>query len=151
MNAAARISIDEADASLETKRFMLGHLHQHFTVAYNVLATLFLIAHVAWILWVIFGALWTRNRPLLAAFHIASLAWGIVVEVGPWPCPSTIAEEFFEAGFIDASRNGFIVTILDSIIYPNIPARLLTCFGIAVCVINLAVYARRYWRQRTQR
>ena len=106
-----------------------------------------LVAHLAWILWVIFGALWTKNRPLLAGFHIASLVWGIVVELGPWPCPLTLAEEFFERGSgADMYRAGFLVHFLDSVIYPEISVQLLTICGVAVCGVNLAIYARRYWR-----
>ena len=53
----------------------------------------FLLAiHLAWILWVIFGVFWTRGRPWLTAFHLASLGWGILVEIGPWPCPLTLFE-----------------------------------------------------------
>src|SRR6266516_8210727 len=148
MDAAARIGVDESNAGLEAEWFMGGHLPQHFTAAYSLGATLLLLTHVAWILWVIFGAIWTRNRPLLAALHIASLAWGVVVELGPWACPLTFAEQFFEGGpEIDVNRTGFIVHLLDRIVYPDIPLRFLTFCGVAVCVANLAVYARRYWRR----
>ena len=59
----------------------------------QLLAAIVLILHLAWIFWVIFGALWTRNRPALTAFHIGSLIWGIVVEVTLLPCPLTDAEQ----------------------------------------------------------
>ena len=62
----------------------------------NAAVVLVLVVHLAWILWVIFGALWTSGRRGLTAFHIASLVWGIIVEVGPWPCPLTMAEDFFQ-------------------------------------------------------
>src|ERR1700719_4411209 len=108
-----------------------------------------LITHLAWILWVIFGALWTKNRPLFAGFHIASLVWGIIVELGPWPCPLTLAEGFFERGSaVDAYRSGFLVHFLDLVVYPDISVELLTVCGVVVCAANLAVYARRYWRLR---
>ncbi|MGB7134511.1 MAG: DUF2784 family protein, partial [Acidobacteriaceae bacterium] len=50
----------------------------------RLLAALVLAIHLTWILFVIFGALVTRGRPWLTGFHLASLVWGIVVEVGPW-------------------------------------------------------------------
>jgi hypothetical protein len=88
-------------------------------------------------------------RPLLAAFHIASLAWGIVVELEPWPCPLTLVEQFFEGGSgVDAYSTGFIIHLLDQIVYPEIPVRLLMLSGVAVCGTNLGIYARRYWCRR---
>ncbi len=69
----------------------------------NAAVVLVLVVHLAWILWVIFGAFWTRGRRWLAAFHIASLVWGIMVEVGPWPCPLDHGGRLFSA----ACRAGF--------------------------------------------
>jgi hypothetical protein len=40
---------------------------------YSVLATSVLFLHALFILWVIFGTLLTRSRPLLRWLHIASL------------------------------------------------------------------------------
>ena len=57
------------------------------------LATGISILHLAWILLLIFGAFWTRRRPFWTAVHLLSLVWGIIVEVGPWPCPLTLAEQ----------------------------------------------------------
>ena len=42
---------------------------------YSALATAILLLHALFILWVIFGALLTRSRPLLRWLHIASLLW----------------------------------------------------------------------------
>lgn len=62
-----------------------------------VAAVLVLAVHLAWFALVIFGTLWTSGRPLWSAIHIVALLWGIVAEVGPWPCPLTLAEQYFEA------------------------------------------------------
>ena len=108
--------------------------------------------HLAWILWVIFGALWTRGHALLTAFHIASLVWGVLVEVSSLPCPLTAAEQFFEtkAG-IDPYHGNFLVHYLDRAVYPDVSESLLVYCGVAVCVFNLLVYARRYWSYRKAR
>jgi Protein of Unknown function (DUF2784) len=112
---------------------------------YGAAAAVVLGAHLLWIVWVIFGAVCTRNRPLIAGFHIASVSWGIVAEVGPWPCPLTVAEQLFEteAGS-DPYHGGFVIHYLDAIVYPDIPAELLMALGLMVCALNLAIYARRY-------
>ena len=111
------------------------------------LAAAVLILHLVWILWVLAGVLFTRGRPWLTAFHLASLAWGIVVEIGPWPCPLTMAENYLEthAG-METYSGSFIVHYLDKLIYPNIPVAVIIWFAVAVCGANLLVYAWRLKR-----
>jgi hypothetical protein len=112
---------------------------------YSPLADAVLVVHLAWIVFVAIGSLWTRGRRVLSTIHVASLAWGIAVEAGPWPCPLTLLEQYFEtkAG-VDPYRGGFLLHYLDAMVYPDIPACLLMTFGIGVCLVNLAVYARRF-------
>jgi hypothetical protein len=110
------------------------------------LAILVLTVHLAWIVLVIIGALWTRDRPVWSAAHILSLVWGIAVELGPWPCPLTLAEEHFEsAAGMAAYQGGFVLHYLDAIVYPNLPGWLVGGLGAAVCAINLGIYGWR-WR-----
>lgn len=120
--------------------------------AWAAAAAAVLCLHLAWILWTIFGALVTRGRPLLIAFHLASLAWGITVEVGPWPCPLTLLEQYLEfRGGIQPFRDGFVVHYLDAIVYPGVPLMLLVWAGVAVCAANLLIYAYRLWKWRCGR
>jgi hypothetical protein len=116
---------------------------------YSALAAGVLLLHLIFILWVIFGALIARARPTLRWFHIACLVWGILVEVLPWPCPLTVLETWLEnqAG-VESYQDGFILHYLDALVYPNIPPLLLTSVGIAVCVLNLVVYARAWHSER---
>jgi hypothetical protein len=110
-----------------------------------------LAIHLAWILWVMFGALWTRGRSVLSAVHILSLAWGITVELSPWPCPLTLAEQFFEQRAGEAGyRGGFLMHYLDRLVYPNVPAWMLVVTGVSVCALNLAVYVWRYAKGRSR-
>lgn len=112
------------------------------------MASFILSLHLLWILWVVFGALFTRRRTLLAGLHVGSLLWGIIVEVSSLPCPLTLTEQYFEqqAGS-EAYRGGFIQHWLDRLVYPDVPASLLVSLGVAVCAANLAVYAYRFAKQ----
>jgi hypothetical protein len=112
-------------------------------------AILVLLVHLIWITFVIFGAFWTRGRPVWTTLHILSLLWGIAVEAGPWPCPLTLAEQYFEsrAGF-PAYHGSFLLHTLDAVIYPNLPDWLITVFGVSVCVLNLGIYSWRFWQLR---
>jgi uncharacterized protein DUF2784 len=115
-------------------------------------AILILVLHLVWIVLVIFGALFTRGRPVWTTLHILSLLWGIAVEAGPWPCPLTLAEQYFESrAGLAAYQGSFLLHTLDSLVYPNLPDWLITVTGVAVCVFNLGIYAWRFSRFRAGR
>jgi hypothetical protein len=107
-------------------------------------AILLLIAHILWLALVIFGVVFTRGRPVWSALHILALLWGIATESGPWPCPLTLAEQYFEqqAGWA-AYQGSFLLHYLNAIVSPGLPAWLLTAAGLVVCGLNLAIYLRR--------
>ena len=88
--------------------------------SYYVAACAVIAVHALFILWVIFGAAVTRRHPLLRLLHIASLLWGIWIEVGPWPCPLTLVENWLElrAG-VNSYQGSFLLHYLDSIVYPQ--------------------------------
>ncbi|MFZ0303946.1 MAG: DUF2784 domain-containing protein [Terracidiphilus sp.] len=111
-------------------------------------ACLILTIHLVWIAVVIFGAFWTRGRPAWSAVHIVTLLWGIAVEAGPWPCPLTLAEQYFEsrAGW-SAYHGSFLLHYLDAIVYPNLPGWVVTVAGVAICGLNLGIYG---WRLRNR-
>jgi len=119
-----------------------------FAVPYEVLAGAVLAVHLVWILWVILGALLTRHRPLLGGFHIISLVYGIVIEVAPWPCPLTLAEDWLrgKAG-MTLYNESFLVHYLEALVYPDVPQVLLVWCAAVVVAVNLGVYGRRFWKR----
>ena len=113
---------------------------------YSALATAVLFLHGLFIFWVIFGALLVRSRPLLRWLHIASLVWGILTELLPWPCPLTQLENWLEArAGVEPYQGGFLLHYLDRLVYPDISPTVLTVAGVFVCALNLALYARQIW------
>ena len=116
---------------------------------YSILAVSVLFLHALFILWVVFGALLTRSRPILRRLHIASLVWGILTELLPWPCPLTVLENWLEdkAG-VEPYQGGFLLHYLDKLVYPDISSTLLTIAGVIVCVLNLGFYGRQIWSAR---
>ena len=114
----------------------------YFTAAIIVLGL-----HLAFILWVVFGALFTRRRPLLRRLHLVSLAWGLLIEIFPWTCPLTFAENWLEQRTgITPYKGGFLLHYLDALVYPDVPPQLLVVTAVVVAVTNVAVYWRR-WRR----
>jgi Protein of Unknown function (DUF2784) len=113
---------------------------------YSGLAVCILSLHALFILWVVFGAILTRSRPVLRWLHIASLIWGMLTELLPWPCPLTLFENWLEAkAGVEPYRGGFLLHYLDKFVYPEISATILTVAGVLVCLLNLAFYARQMW------
>lgn len=114
---------------------------------YSLLATAVLVLHALFILWVVFGALLTRSRPILRWLHIVSLIWGILTELLPWPCPLTLLENWLEgrAG-VTPYQGGFVLQYMDKLVYPDISATTLTVTGVIVCVFNLALYGWQAWK-----
>ena len=119
---------------------------------YLFLASLVVALHLEFIVWVIFGAAWTRRNPFLRWLHIAALAWSVGVEVGPWPCPLTAVEKWLEvrAG-LSAYSGGFILHYLDKLVYPNVSPDLLAMSAILLVAANVAIYIQRYRYCRTDR
>ena len=110
-----------------------------------LVAATILAVHLAWLALVVFGAFWTRSHPWLSLLHILALLWGIVVEVSPWPCPLTLAEQYFEArAGMPSYQGSFLLHSLDAIVYPNLPDWAVTSAGVAVCALNLAIYGWRF-------
>ena len=116
---------------------------------YSALATAVLFLHALFILWVIFGAFADALAPAspLAAYRFSCL--GNPSELLPWPCPLTLLENWLEgrAG-LEPYQGGFLLYYLDSLVYPDISAKVLTIAGVIVCVANLAFYARQVWISR---
>ncbi len=116
---------------------------------YSGLATGVLAIHAVFILWVIFGAFVARSRPKLRWFHILCLVWGVLVEVLPWPCPLTLLENWLEAkARVAPYAGGFLMHYLDAFVYPDISSLQLEIAGVTVCFLNLAIYARDWFRRR---
>lgn len=113
---------------------------------YSACAIVILVLHLAFIAWVVFGAALTRNRPMLTAVHIFSLIWALLVEVFPFSCPLTLAENWLEwhAG-TTPYHGGFLLHYLDLLVYPNLPPILLTVAAALVVAVNVFIYGRR-WR-----
>lgn len=118
---------------------------------YSALAVFVLFLHALFIVWVVFGAFLTRSRPVLRWLHVASLLWGILTELLPWPCPLTLLENWLEAkAGVQPYQGSFLLHYLDKLVYPDISATVLTIAGVLVCILNLALYGRLVWMARTR-
>ena len=110
----------------------------------SFLAAGVLIVHLLFIWWVILGAFFTRGRRILTGLHIASLAYAVVIEASPWPCPLTAVEDYFrQRASAPAYHDPFLVHYLEILVYPSVSELLLFWCAVAIAAVNLAVYAMR--------
>jgi hypothetical protein len=120
---------------------------------YRTLATAVLALHLAFILFVVGGALLVLRWPRLAWLHLPAAAWGVLIEFGNWECPLTPLENDFrrlggEAGY----AGGFIEHYLLSLIYPAPLTRgVQLVLGAAVLLLNVTLYALVLRRRRRAR
>jgi hypothetical protein len=116
---------------------------------YRLLSVAVLTVHLGWIMWVIFGWVVTRNRPILRWLHILSLIYSLLIENLTWPCPLTVAEtKFEELARVEPYHEPFLVHYLEAFIYPDVSQSLLTWCASAVCVAILGIYGLRFRRRR---
>jgi len=117
----------------------------------GVMADLVLVAHVAFVVFVVLGGLLALRWPRAAWVHVPCALWGAWVELAGWVCPLTPLENSLrraagEAGYAE----GFLAHYVLPLLYPpGLTRGLMVAMGVAVLVLNVAVYAL-VWRRRVR-
>jgi hypothetical protein len=116
---------------------------------YRLLADAVLLLHLAFILFVAFGALLVARRRRLLPVHLLAAAWGVFVEASGAVCPLTWAELHYRRLAGDAGyEGGFIEHYLLPLIYPSgLTRSAQLVLGAGVLVLNAVLYAW-IWRRR---
>jgi len=121
-------------------------------MAYALAAVLVLAAHLAFVLFVVFGAVLVLRWPRLAWLHLPAAAWGVFIELTGRGCPLTLLENLLRlrAG-LEGYAEGFLEHYILWLLYPDGLTRTVQ-FVLAgiVLVINGVLYAW-IWRRRRKR
>ena len=122
-------------------------------MATRLAADLVLVIHLAFIFFVIAGALLVIRLPNLVWVHVPAAVWGAWIEISGGICPLTTLENWLrraagEAGYAESFVEHYIVPI----IYPAGLTRSMQ-FGLAAIVIaiNAAIYTYLLLRWRKRR
>ena len=110
-----------------------------------------LVAHLAFIAFVLAGGLLVLYRPIWAALHLPAAAWGVFAELTGtlWPLTpldNSLRRSAGAAGY----DGGFIEHYLLPLIYPaGLTPRVQIVLGLVVLLVNVPVYAFAWqkWRQ----
>lgn len=119
-------------------------------MSYKLLADLVFLVHLAFVVFVVLGAVLVCRFPKLVWLHLPAVAWGALIEFAGWICPLTPWEQNLrrlagERGY----SGGFIETYLLPILYPAGLTREIQIFlGALVVAINVLAYTLIVRRHR---
>ena len=111
-------------------------------IFFEALATLTLLLHFLFILFVIFGALLILRFKKIIYIHIPAVSWGDYIELNHSICPLTHLENYFlkKAGK-DQYSVDFIENYVFKIIYPSaLNYEIQTYLGFFLIFVNLVIY-----------
>lgn len=112
-------------------------------MSYALAAAAVLLLHLAFVLFVVFGALLVARWRVLAWLHLPAAAWGFFVELSGRGCPLTAWENLLRmrAG-LEGYDGGFIEQYVLPLLYPGSLTREIQ-LGLAagVVLVNLALYS----------
>ncbi len=120
---------------------------------YRLLADLVLLAHAAFVAFVVLGGLVVLRWPRIAWVHLPVVAWGAGIEFMGGLCPLTPLENHWrrlagEQGY----GGGFVENYLLTALYPDGLTRgVQVALGLVVIAVNVAIYARLWRRKKTSR
>ena len=119
---------------------------------YRLWADMVVLLHVSFVVFVVLGGVLTLRWPRLAWVHLPAALWGVMIELGGWVCPLTSIESHFrQLGGGSAYGETFIEHYLEPVLYPlGLTRHAQFVFGLTALFINLAVYARLWYRRRTK-
>jgi hypothetical protein len=109
---------------------------------YEFLATLTLILHFLFLLFVILGGLLFFIKPWILYFHIPAFFYGVYVELTRSICPLTYLENYLlTKANLATYTTTFIQNYLYAIIYPmNLTKEIQISLAIALIIINGIIY-----------
>ena len=110
---------------------------------YGLLADALVLAHFAFVGFVLLGGLIVAWRPNLAWLHLPAVTWAILVEWNGWICPLTPWEQRLRTAGGESGYGGdFIDHYVVPVLYPpGLTPRIQLLLAAVVIVVNLGIYA----------
>lgn len=117
---------------------------------YHLAASLVLIVHFAFVMFVLFGAALVLRTPRLIWFHVAAIFWGVVIEFTGAICPLTPLEvRLRQLGGAPGYEGGFIDHYLLALLYPaGLTRKLQVGLGLLALLANGLGYTYIFIRKK---
>lgn len=111
---------------------------------YSLAANLTALIHAAFLGFVVFGTVLGRRHRWWRYAHIASMTYGVLIEVFYWYCPLTVVEQHLRRLAGGPSYDEpFIAHYLNRFIYVDLPQWSLIAAASVVLAVNAGLYL--YW------
>ena len=109
----------------------------------RALAEVVVLAHLAFVIFAVFGGLLALRWPRAVWLHLPAVAWAALVEFAGWTCPLTPLENWLRArGRQQGYATGFLENYLLPALYPaELTREIQVALGALVLIVNLALYA----------
>ena len=119
-------------------------------IPYHLLADLVVLAHFAFVLFVVLGGLLAVRWPGVVWLHLMAAVWGAAVEFTGWICPLTPLENWLrQRAGEGAYGDDFLARYLLPLLYPEGLTRpMQITLGVLVVVVNLLIYGWILYRKR---
>ena len=122
-------------------------------MVFRYLADALVVFHLAFVAFVLLGALLVAWKRWVVWLHLPAIVWGALVEINAWMCPLTPWEQHLRrAAGQSGYEGGFVEHYLLPILYPpGLEPRIQVALGMVVIVLNAGLYGWLLWRHRTRR
>lgn len=119
-------------------------------MVYHLAASLILIVHFAFVMFVLSGAALALRWPRLIWFHVTAVLWGVLIEFTGAICPLTPLEvRLRQLGGSPGYQGGFIDHYLLALLYPSgLTRKLQVGLGLLALVANTLAYAYIFVRKK---
>ena len=116
---------------------------------YRLLTDLVILAHFAFIVFVLLGGLLAYRWQWMPWLHIPAMAWGGFIELTGRICPLTPLENALRrAGGLAEYSQSFSEQYIVSIVYPaGLTQDFQVMMGFALICLNISIYAHLVWRR----
>jgi Protein of Unknown function (DUF2784) len=104
-------------------------------------ADLVVVVHLAWILFLIFGAFIGRHFPWVKWLHVAALTFSVLLQTFAWTCPLTMLEVRLREGTSEGYAGDFIAHYAERLVYLQAPRE--AVFAATILIVALSAWA--YW------
>ena len=120
---------------------------------YGLLADAVLLAHAAFVAFVVLGGVLVLRWPRLAWVHLPVVAWGAGIEFVGGICPLTPLENHLRAlAHEQGYAGGFVEHYVFGLLYPEgLTREVQIVLGLGVLALNGAAYAWLWYRRRQPR
>ncbi len=111
-------------------------------MVYRFLADLVLVAHFAFVVFAVVGALLVLRWRWVVWLHLPAVVWAVLIEFAGWICPLTPLENWLrELGVSAGYESGFVEHYILPVLYPGgLTREVQIVLGLLVLAVNIGIY-----------